>query len=179
MESVPMPNKRERILLIIFLSALGLALGTLGWTSFSRILKEQKVTLERKHEKLRSLTRWIDHKDAWKAKGEWIEAHKPPAYAGPKTEAAFVQTVQGMLGNRQIEILEQRMRETHPRGKFLEMQIDLVLSASLENLVSWLHETQQIDAFRAVIHAKLKSDADTSKIRAEISLVQFYAKPHR
>ena len=172
-----MPNKRELVLLVTFLAALGIAGGAMGWTSFSRILKEQKVTLGLKHEKLQSLNRWIENKEAWKAKAKWIETHAPPAYAGPETEAAFVQTIQGSLGKQQIEILEQRMQETRPRGKFVEMQIDLVLSGPLEDLVNWLHETQQIDAFRAAVHAKFKSDADTSKIRAEISLVQFYSRP--
>jgi hypothetical protein len=174
-----MPNNRERVLLVVFLSALAIAGGALGWSVFSRALHEQAAVLERKREKLQSLVRWIDEKDTWQAKGKWIEAHPPPSYAGPETEAEFVQTIQGALGKRQIEILEQRMQETRPSGNLVEVQIDLVLSASLETLISWLHETQQIDSFRAITHAKLKSDADTSKIRAEISLVQLYAKPGR
>jgi len=172
-----MANPRERFLLAAFLAALGMACGIFGWVAFSRVLQAQNTALEQKRQKLRTLSRWLDNQEAWQAKGQWLEACALPSYAGPETEAAFVQTIQAALGRRKIEILEQRMQEARSRGHLVEVPIGLVLSAPLEELIGWLHETQQIDSFRAIIHSKFKSDAGHSEIRAEITLVQFYAKP--
>lgn len=171
-----MKNKRELVLLLIFLGALAVGGGVIGWSNLSRNLQAQKTLLKQKETELDQTRFWIEKEETWLAKNEWLAAHPPPQYRGPETDAAFVQEIQTSLGHSKIEIVEQRIEETKAEGGMVEVGISLVLSSPLEQLVRWLHETQKIDAFRTVTRIKLKSDADDTKIRTEISLVQLYNK---
>lgn len=172
-----MPRNRERLLLFAFLSALAVAAGAVGWGEFSKSFRSQNAALGQRREKVKSLIHWIEGRETWQAKGHWMDGHPAPSYIGPETEAAFFQAIQESLAGSNVDIVEQKIRETKPSGRMVEVQIDLVLVSSLEHLIKWLHKTQGIDSYRAITHFKIKSDADNFKIRAEVSLVQYFAKP--
>ena len=171
-----MTNSRERILLLLFLSALFVGGGIIGWRSFSRHLQEQRTLLEQKQTQLEEARLWLNEKERWLSREQWVEGNRPPAYAGQQTEAAFVQEMQASLASHSVEILEQRIEGTLAAGTLMETKVDFVTSAPLENLIRWLHTIQSPEAFRSVDHIKLKSDENNTKIRAEISLVQFHEK---
>lgn len=171
-----MKSKREFFLLLIFLGALAVGGGIIGWSNLSRRLDVQKSILKQKEAELDQTRFWLEKEALWQAKHSWLTAHPPPQYKGPETDAAFVQEIQASLGNSKIEIVEQRIEETRDGGGMVEVGINLVLSSPLEQLIRWLYETQKVDAFRMVTRIKLKSDADDTKIRTEISLVQLYNK---
>lgn len=176
---VTMPNKRERTLLALFLVALLVAGGGLAWRGFSRHLEGQRSLLDEKNTQLAEARQWLAEKEQWMAKKNWMSANHPPVYEGQQSEATYVREMQAAFAQNKIEIQEQRIQETRLGADLIEVQIDLVLSASLENLISWLHQSQPPSAFRTVQHIRLKSDEGNSKIRAEISVVQLYEKPEQ
>lgn len=171
-----MRNKREAMLLAVFLAALFCAVAVISWRVFNRSLDNQKALLKQKIQALEEANNWIAEKDQWTAKGKWLEDHPPPPYEGAQTDAAFIDGVQASLARNGVEIIEQRPQEAQMGNRMVEVGINLVLSAPLEKLVRWLHDTQKTDAFRIISRIRLKSDADDSKIRAEVSLVQLYGK---
>lgn len=174
-----MANRREQLLLVLFLSALLVAGGTLGGNAALRHLRGQEKILRQKEGQLEEVRLWLQEKETWEARGAWLAAHPLPSYEGQQTEAAFVQEVQGSLSKHGVEILEQRMQESVAGRAVVEVGIDLVLQSSLEQLVRWLHDTRKADAYRAIRQIRIKSDAQSSTMRAEISLVRFYQKSPR
>ena len=174
-----MTNNRERVLLVLFLSALVIGGGLIGWRTFSGHLAAEKKRLVQKENQLIEARRWLDEEEIWLARESWLSENLPPPYEGPQTDAEFVRETQASLASSQIEIVEQRIQETAVGARFVEAGIDLVLTAPLENFVRWLHETQKIDSGRVIRRIKLKSDEADAKMKAEVSLVQLYEKPGR
>lgn len=167
-------NKREGILLSVFLFALAAGGGMLAWTTVSRQWQARKGLLEAKQEQIAEARKWVAEKDAWLAKEKWIAGTVPTLYQGQQTEAAFFEAIQKSLNQYQIEIVEQRIQDTQNAGGGVLIGIDLVLNSPLENLIRWLHAVQRPEAFRMLTHIRLKSDPATSNIRTEISLKQYF-----
>lgn len=172
-----MTSKREHMLLVGFACALFVAASIFAWTQLSHYQAKQKAILKQREAALEEARGWLDRADYWKARGRWLDGNRPPDYLGPETDAKFVQVVQSSLGRLGIEILEQKIRETKAEGRLMAVSVDLVLKGSLEQFVQWLYETQQVDSFRLIRRIRLKSDAEESTMRAEISLIQLYQMP--
>lgn len=173
-----MANNRERVLLALFLGALCIGGGLIGWRAFSGHLAAEKKRLAQKEVQLIEARRWLEEEETWLARESWLSENPPPPYAGPQTDAEFVRQTQASLAASQIEIVEQRIQETVSGSRFVEAGIDLTLTAPLENFVRWLHETQQVDSGRVIRRIKLKSDEADAKMKAEVSLMQLYEKPN-
>jgi len=169
-----MNNRREILLLAAFLGALLIAVGAFGWKRFSGVLDAQKDQLRQKQLLLTEAANWVQEQDLWKKKGEWLDANPLPVYAGQPTEAAFIQEIQASLNTAGIEIRNQTPKEAQHKGQFVEVGVDLSLTAPLEKLVRWLFEVQKPGSYRVFNRIDLKSDADQTKIQAEISLIQLY-----
>ena len=167
--------KRERILLFVFLAALLVAGGAIGWKYFSRSLQSRSEILAQKESQLQEDRRWLAEKDKWRSRMDWIASTPLPPYEGERTDAAFVQEVQSTLATHGVEIVNQRFQETRSSDDLVEVAVDLTLNCPLENLVHWLRDIQQIGSYRTIPHLRLKSDASNSQIRAEVTLTQLYA----
>jgi len=167
-------NKRERILLAVFTTALVIGAGVIGWNKGSKFWRDQKSLLVLKQDQLAETQRWLTEKEHWLARERWVAGTALPVYEGQQTEAAFFQAVQASLAEHKIEIVEQRIQETQSGGGGVSVGLDLVLNSSLENLIRWLHATQRPQAFRTFTHIKLKSDPGNSNIRTETTLRQLY-----
>lgn len=171
-----MASKREQVLLVLFLGALLVAGGVLVGSAGLNRLGAKEKTLRQKETRIAELQEWLGEKDAWMAKGAWMEAHPLPLYEGQQTEAAFVQEIQGSLARHGVAIMEQRIQESAAGREVVEAGIDLVLQSSLEQLVRWLHDIRKAESYRAIRQIRIKSDPQGSTVRAEVSLVRFYEK---
>lgn len=172
-----MNNRRELLLLAAFLGALLIAVGAFGWKRYSAALAAQREEMRQKQLLLSEAANWVQEQDIWKKKGDWLAANPLPAYAGQPSEAAFVQEIQASLNTAGIEIRNQTPKEAEHKGRLVEVGVDLSLTAPLEKLVRWLFEVQKPGSYRVFNRIDLKSDADQTKIQADISLIQLYNQP--
>jgi hypothetical protein len=169
-----MSNNREKILLIVFLSALLVAGGVLSWNWVSRDLKARQERLKEKDDQLVELRRWIGEKNMWEAREQWLDSHSIPVYQKQRSEAEFVQAIQASLSKYGVQTVDQRIQETRDSARFVEVPIDLTVDATLEELIRWLYDVQRPDSFRVISQIRLRSTGDSAKIRAEVSLFQIF-----
>lgn len=169
-----MSNKREKLLLIVFLAALFVMGGAFAWKWLSSDLKTRRETLARKDAELVELQRWIGEKGIWENRESWMKAHPMPLYQKQRSEAEFVQTIQASLAKYGLQTVDQRMQETRENATFVEVPIDLTLDATLEQLIRWLYDVQRPNNFRVISQIRLRSTGDSASIRAEVSLFQLF-----
>ncbi len=169
-----MSNKREKLLLIVFVSALLIAGGFLAWNWLSRDLKVRQGRLVEKETQLVELRRWLDEKSIWESREKWMNTHPLPSYQKQRSEAEFVQTIQASLTKYGVQTVDQRIQETREGAVFVEVPVDLTVDATLEELIRWLYDVQRPDAFRVISQIRLRSTGDSAKIRAEVSLFQIF-----
>jgi len=169
-----MNNKREKLLLIVFVSALLIAGGALAWNWLSRDLAVRQARLAEKESQLVELRRWLDEKPTWENREKWMNEHPLPTYQKQRSEAEFVQAIQASLGKYGVQTVDQRIQETREGAVFVEVPIDLTVDATLEELIRWLYDVQRPDAFRVISQIRLRSTGASAKIRAEVSLFQIF-----
>jgi hypothetical protein len=169
-------NNREKILLTVFLAALFIVGGVVAWKWITSDLQTRREALVRKDAELVELQRWIAEKNVWENREAWMKARPMPPYLKQRSEAEFVQTIQGSLSKYGIQTVDQRIQETRQSGSFVEVPIDLTLDATLEELIRWLYDVQRPDSFRVISQIRLRSTGDSAKIRAEISLYQIFTQ---
>lgn len=171
-----MNNNREKILLIVFVSALLIAGTFLGWTRLSRDFAQRQTQIAKKDEQIAELRRWLGDRTVWENRERWMQSHPLPPYQKQHSEADFIQTIQASLAKYGVQTVDQRMQETRDGAVFVEVPVDLTLDATLEQLVRWLYDVQSPEAFRVISQIRLRSTGDSAKIRAEVSLYQIFAQ---
>jgi hypothetical protein len=171
-----MNNNREKLLLVVFVSALLIAGGVFAWKWLAHDLQTRRDLLAGKETQLAELRGWLDQKTMWENREKWMADHPLPPYQKQHSEAEFVQTIQGSLTKSGIQTVDQRIQETRDGSVFVEVPIDLTLDATLEQLVRWLYDVQRPEGFRVVSQIRLHSSGDSAKIRAEVSLFQIFAQ---
>jgi hypothetical protein len=172
-----MSNRREKILLGLFLVALLVVVLIFGGSFVNRSLREKNSALRQREAHLAELQIWLQSGEAIQTREKWIATAPPPAYVPQQSEAAFVHDIQASLSGTGIETVEQKLQESHPAGTFVEVPYDLILNCSLEQLVKWLYAYQKPGAYRVISQIRLKSDQNAEKVHAEVSVVQLFEKP--
>lgn len=172
-----MGSKREKLLLVAFVSALLLAGGVIGGSFLVGTIKGQRALLAQRQIRLEEAEAWNADREMWLSRGEWLKQHPLPTYDGQQSEAAFVQEIQASVSAGGIEIVEQRIQESSSQHGIVEVGIDLVVQSGLEPFVRWLHDIRRAGAYRAIRHVRIRGDGQGSTIRAEVSIVRYYETP--
>lgn len=168
------PTKSERLLLVVFAAMIMVFLGLLlrGW--LQRAMSQQQSQQEVLREQLVELRRWQGEKQIWEERGRWLAGNPLPAWEQENSDASFVQDLQRSVAASGIEILSQRLAENLTAPGFESVSVQLVVRASTEELVRWLHDLQQPGKFLAVNQLNIRADGDGENLRAEMQLTRFY-----
>jgi hypothetical protein len=168
------PTKSEQLLLIIFGAMILGFVGIVIWGWFQKSLTQQRTQEIILQEQIDELRRWQGEKDIWETRGRWLAANPPPLWSREDSEATFVQELQRSVAVSGIEILSQRLAGTESLRGFEEVNVQLTIRASTEELVRWLHDLQQPGKYLAVSQLNLRADGEGENLRAEIQLTRFY-----
>jgi len=164
-------NKRER-LLAISLAVVLTGIGLLVFQSWSAAhIAARRSQLATLRDNLAELNRWVSQEEFWLAKGRWLDANHPPAYRAEDSKSAFVEWSQKSSHQAGLAMSDLRLTGESASDGVVEVGISLVLTGRLEQLVRWMHQAQDVGTFREIRNIKVTSDADNSKVRAEVLLV--------
>ncbi len=165
-------TNREKRLAILLASAFAVVvlIAFLRW--FTSHVATQRAAIRAAKIEIADLGLWAENADFWRSRGAWMNEFPPPPYRSEDTRSACVEWTQRSATDNQLILANLQLQdETPPGDGVAEVGITLVLTGKLEQLVRWMHTVHDQRAFREMRRIKITSDADTSKVRAEVTLV--------
>jgi hypothetical protein len=167
-------TKSESLLLSIFGAAILILLLLLGWQSLQRGLSGQRQRAAALQGQLDELQQWVGQEALWRTRGEWLAAHPLPLWQREASESGLVQDLQNSLAGASINIINQSLAGTEQFGDFFAVTVQLTLRATTEELVRWLHATQQPGEFIQIQQLNLRADNEPPNLRAEVRLTRYF-----
>jgi len=144
---------------------------------YSAHIVSQRAAIVTTAAKIAELDHWIAEGDVWKSRGQWLASHHPPAYRAEDTKSVCVEWTQNSASAAALALGSLQLREETNTGAIVEIGMNIVLTGTLEHLVRWMHRVHEEGGFREMREIKITSDADNSKVRAEVVLVFLYESP--
>lgn len=164
-------TKREKHLVALLLTAAcaGGLLVFFKW--YSPHVASQRAAITSTSAELSELDLWVAERNIWRDRTEWLANHHPPAYRAEDTKSACVEWTQNSASAAGLALSDLQLREEISTGGIVEVGMSVVITGRLEHLVRWMHRVHEAGGFREMREIKITSDADNSKVRAEILIV--------
>ena len=90
-------------------------------------------------------------------------------------QSEFLETLTKSAAANQLQIQEQSFSESKSTPYYRSVAVRLKLSGSLQNVVKWLVQVQQPEAFQAVTSLSLKSAEEPPTVNLELEIARWYA----
>lgn len=170
-------TKRELILLGAFLVLIAVALHTLIAGSLSargKNLKAQHRELMLQKVDAETL---LEERDVWLKQHQWVQRNQPRFVSDEEAEKDLLRLADSAT-TRSLKVTGRELFEIQRGNEFIEAGMQLRITGSLEDLVSWLHQVQDPRQFREVRNFTLAPDqADESLVSCSLSLFRRYRDP--
>lgn len=164
-------TSREKRLAAVLLAAVCAGGLVIFFKWYSAHTVSQRAATAATRAQIAELDLWVAESDIWQGRGEWLAKHHPPAYRAEDTKSACVEWTQNSASAAGLTLSNLQLREEISAGGIVEVGMSVVLTGMLEHLVRWMHRVHEAGGFREMREIKITSDADNSKVRAEIILV--------
>ena len=142
-------------------------------------LLDQEADLSRKLSELESTLKshhiWLQEKDFWLARKHWLDAKQPRVGKNEVPQSEFLETLTKSAVANQLQIQEQSFSESKSTPYYRSVAVRLKLTGSLQNVVKWLVQVQQPEAFQAVTSLSLKSAEEPPTVNLELEIARWYA----
>jgi hypothetical protein len=169
------PTKSESLLLGVFGIVIVVLFLILGWQALQRGLTGQRQRAAALQGQLDELSQWVGQEAVWQERGRWLMENPLPLWQREASESGLVQELQTTLARAGINIINQSLAGTEQFGDFFAVTVQLTLRATTEELVRWLHATQQPGEFTQIEQLNLRADSEQPNLRAEVRLTRFFS----
>jgi type II secretory pathway component PulM len=168
-------NPREKRLATIFGAIILLMANYYLLNYLFTQIKKQKQTIAdlRSQEKLTAI--WIEEKDLWTQRGDWIAKHQPILSNRDQASSDMLQKIVEKARNYNITISDQRILEPTSTPHYQQIAIELKIIGTLEQITRWIAEFQQPQNFYAITSCSIKSDAEPPKIICTLQIARWFA----
>jgi len=170
-------TKREKRLGALLLAAACAGGFVIFFKWYSTHIGSQHAAMAATTAEIAELDYWVAESDIWQSRAEWLASHHPPAYRAEDTKSACVEWTQNSASAAGLTLGNLQLREETGTGGIVEVGMSVVLTGTLEHLVRWMYRVHEGGGFREMREIKITSDADNSKVRAEIVLVFLCENP--
>jgi hypothetical protein len=122
---------------------------------------------------------WLEDRDLWTARKEWLAKKQPKAAAGDQGNVALLETLQKLAAQHHLAIGEQSLKDPAHTPYHRAVSVQLQLTGSLESLCRWLADVQQPELFQEVTDFSLKSEGETDSgtIRCNLTVARLFPNP--
>lgn len=133
----------------------------------SRNLSELESTLKSHHI-------WLQEKDFWLARKHWLDTKQPRVGKSEVPQSELLEALTKSAAGNQLQIQEQSFGESKTTPYYRSVAVRLKLTGSLQNVVKWLVQVQQPEAFQAVTSFSLKGAEQPPNVSLELEIARWY-----
>jgi len=175
----PKLTKGERKKLFLFLGLLFVVGNLFAIGEARKAYAKASAHLEELRAAKASNQVWLEDRDLWTARKEWLAKKEPKAPAGDQGNVALLESLQKLAGQHHLSIVEQSLKDPVHAPYYQSASVQLRLSGSLESLCRWLADVQQPELFQEVTDFSLKSEGETDNgtIRCDLTVARLFPTP--
>lgn len=153
----------------------GLALTAFLLYMFWNTLQTTQRQIASFQNQLKEANTLLKESDIWLQRVAWLDQSLEVAPPGGLANSALLTMLSNSARENAVTIINQSVASLDPDPFFTLVGIDLTVTATMENFVKWIHGFQKPHTLTGVTRISLRSDADPTKIRADIRIVRYYA----
>ena len=162
-------KKSEKRLLTILLSLAFLA----GLVLILDLYKDMREELLA--EKARLDMEWVEEKEIWEVRSNWLEQNQPTLTSNEAISQAIFNDSKAE-NRRGITVTKQTLLPVETAGSYVQAGVAVVASGELAAISRWIYDMTRPITFRAVRNISIRpSPDDPSKVTAQFELVRMYA----
>jgi Tfp pilus assembly protein PilO len=167
------PNEKR---LAIIMGAMILLMANFYLVKYliTHIKKQKQIIADiRSQEQLTAI--WLEEKDLWTQRGQWIEQKQPVLTNRDQTSSDMLQKIVEKARTYNITINDQRILEPTSTPYYQQIAIELKINGTLEQITRWIADFQQPENFYAITSCNIKSDTEPPKIICTLQIARWYA----
>ncbi len=169
----PLSSSEQRllVLLLIILFGVGQVVLYRWFTDFQKKaqLEEVKIAQQKMEAKV-----WLEEKELWLQRQQWIQSQQPGWREPGLMSSDLLDFLQKSAKMQGLEIQDQQVLEPEILPQATQVAARLKLVGKMEKLTRWMAELQKPESFYAVLKFTVKSDADPTKVVAEVLIARWH-----
>lgn len=166
-------TRHEKKLTFLLVGALGVGLNLILLKVFLDLDRTHRRQLSQLDEELTEARFWVEQREEWRSRAEWLEKHFKAAPA-ENPAPALQMMLQSAAGSAGLKVEEQKAPAPKPGPRFLLYAHKMKMSGSLGQFLEWLVAAYRPEQGIAVTNLNLKIGAEPPKMVGEVEVSQFF-----
>lgn len=169
-------TSRERLLLVLFLSAFFVVGNVMLLTSLGQRHARLRADLAAKRSELHSMKTLLAESGPWAEREAWLAAHLPPLSNPEQAGVKLLEQIKTAASAHGVLLESPELGGVETQSACRSVAVQLVAKSSWENLIRFLHAMQQPDRFIVFEDANLQADpSNPSQMLCRFKIAQWYA----
>ena len=167
-------TKLEKTLMIGLAVTIFLLANLFGVSALLRQRRAVKLDAITLHGAQDESNLWVEQKDKWLARKDWLDTNQPKAAQPDAAQSTFFEELQKSARARNLAIDEQGFGEVSNSTHFQSVAVHMRVTGTLENTTRWLAAIQQPTLFHAITRFSLKSEKEPPNVNLELEIAKYY-----
>lgn len=170
--------KNERRLLILFGTAVFLALNLFAIRAWSQKRGSLLALIEKTRSAISTGSSWITAAEALQAAQEWMAQNPAPSGTAEQTSTNLLNTVRALAEKSNLKLLEETLLPSESSTSGESSVLQTKISGPFSGVASFLFELQNPTAWRSVDKMMIRSDNEPPNVIVDLVVRQFYLAPN-
>lgn|GEM_PF-4964174 len=169
------PSKSLYFLLSFFLFLIVAAGTFIGWNE----IEKRKATLHAEIKTIQTAIaendQWMNQAQMWKQREDWITTNQPTTAGADDASLSLIEGIQKSAQENNIQITDQKILTTQTTPNFFSTSVKVKVVTDMKSLINWLYLLQTPASFTLIDSFSLKTDAQSSNLACELTIVRWYS----
>jgi hypothetical protein len=172
-------NRREQVMTLVIVSVLFVLINLFVWKIVLGSISNSRRELAARKNTRSEQNVYMRERELWKKRDEWLEKTQPPM-KGAEEASTLLEQVKQIAGKYKIEIQNPALGSGEATGTHQAVFASIETSSHWPELVHFLYDVQQPDAFVVFESVNLAIDnSDQTLMRGKFKIAKWFAPKQR
>ncbi len=170
-------NSRERGLAFALVGVLFVLLNFYFVPQLLSSNRERNQKAEELQAQLAAAKKWIEKKDYWNEREDWLEKTEPALNAARKDNATQLEHLQQMARESELQISDIQLLQLEPTEFYQPVGVRLTLTGTWSGLVRFISGLQEPELFDVIPRFSVRSEDPPPNVRCELEIQRWFHTP--